>query len=47
MCYDEVPNMQSEKKGVASVVLEKTPQAAVTYCSSSNLNSALAKAAKT
>ena len=44
--YDEVPNMQSEKKGVASVVLEKTPQTAVTNCSSSNLNLALAKAAK-
>ena len=45
-CYDVVPNIQSDKKGMGVVILQKAPQAAVTSCSSSNLNLALAKTAK-
>ena len=44
--YDGAPNMQLEKKGMASFISEKALQAAVTHCSSHNLNLALAKDAK-
>ena len=31
-CYDGAPNMQSEKKGVASYILARAPQGGVTHC---------------
>ena len=45
-CYDGAPNMQSEKKGVASYILAKAPQGGVTHCNSHNLNLVISTAAK-
>ena len=42
-CYD--PNMESEKVGVRSVILEKSPKACVTHCFSHNLNLSIAQCA--
>ena len=44
--YDCAPNMQSEKKGVASYILARTPQGRVTHCDSHNLNLVISTAAK-
>ena len=45
-CYDGVPNMQSEKKRAAKVILEKSPNAAATHCCSHNLNFCLSASCK-
>ena len=45
-CYDGAPNMQSEKKGVASYILARAPQGGVTHCNSHNLNLVISTAAK-
>ena len=41
-CYDGAANMQSKKKGVASVILREGPNSIVTHCFSHNLNLSLA-----
>ena len=41
-CYDGAANMQSKKKGVASVILREAPNSIVTHCCSHNLNRSLA-----
>ena len=41
-CYDGAANMQSKKKGVASVILREGLNSIVTHCSSHNLNLSLA-----
>ena len=41
-CYDRAANMQSKKKGVASVILREVPKSIVTHCCSRNLNLSLA-----
>jgi hypothetical protein len=41
-CYDGAANMQSEKKGVASVILKVAPRSPVMHCNSHNLNLVLA-----
>ena len=41
-CYDGAANMQSKKKGVASVILREAPNSVVTHCCSHNLNLSLA-----
>lgn len=37
-CYDGAGNMQSQKKGAASNVLEESPTEIVTHCCSHNLS---------
>ena len=44
-CYDGAPNMQSEKIGVSSVILDKSPKACVTHCCCHNLNLSIAQCA--
>lgn len=45
-CYDGAPNMLSDRKGVASIILQQAPKAKITHCCSHNLNLSLAKASK-
>ena len=45
-CYDGAANMQSQKKGTASYVLQESPKAIVTHCCSHNLNLSLASSCK-
>ena len=45
-CYEGVPKMQSEKKGVASYILARASQGGVTHCNSYNLNLMISTATK-
>ena len=44
--YDGAPNMQSEEKGAAKFILEKSPNAAFTHCCSHNLSLCLSASCK-
>ena len=45
-CYDGAPNMQSEKKGVASFISKESENAPVTHCNTHNLNLSISASAK-
>ena len=45
-CYDGAPNLQSEKKGVASFILKESENAVVTHCCMHNLNLSIAASAR-
>ena len=45
-CYDGVPNLQSEKKGVASFIFKKSESALVAHCCMHNLNLSISASAR-
>ena len=45
-CYDGAPNLQSEKKEVASFILKESENAVVTHCCMHNLNLSIATSAR-
>ena len=46
-CYDGAPNLQSEKKGVASFILKESENAVVTHCYMHKLNLSILASART
>ena len=45
-CYEGAPNPQSDKKGVASVILKKPENTVVAHCYTHNLNLSIAASAR-